>query len=86
MKTIAIIPSRYGSSRFSGKPLASIKGKPMIQHVYENVKKVTEDILAVEALQFIKSNRINNLPVVDDSMHLIGTITWQQIVRAGIVI
>lgn len=37
MKTIVIIPSRYGSSRFPGKPLALICGKPMIQHVYENV-------------------------------------------------
>lgn len=41
-KVIAIIPSRYGSSRFPGKPLALIKGKPMIQHVYENVKKVEQ--------------------------------------------
>lgn len=39
MKTIAIIPSRYGSSRFPGKPLALIAGKPMIQWVYENVSK-----------------------------------------------
>lgn len=31
----AIIPSRYGSSRFEGKPLAKIAGKPMIQWVYE---------------------------------------------------
>lgn len=52
----------------------------------KNPKTVTEDKLAVEALHFIKSKRINNLPVVDDNMHLIGTITWQQIVRAGIVI
>lgn len=37
MKVIAIIPSRYGSSRFPGKPLALIAGKPMIQWVYENV-------------------------------------------------
>ena len=37
MKTVVIIPSRYGSSRFPGKPLALICGKPMIQHVYENV-------------------------------------------------
>lgn len=36
----AIIPSRYGSSRFPGKPLAIIKDKPMIQWVYESVKKV----------------------------------------------
>ncbi|EGP4707114.1 3-deoxy-manno-octulosonate cytidylyltransferase [Enterococcus faecium] len=39
MKTIAIIPSRYGSSRFPGKPLAMISSKPMIQWVYENVSK-----------------------------------------------
>ena len=41
MKIIAMIPSRYGSVRFPGKPLALIKGKPMIQYVYENVKKVS---------------------------------------------
>jgi 3-deoxy-manno-octulosonate cytidylyltransferase (CMP-KDO synthetase) len=35
MKTIAFIPSRYGSTRFPGKPLALIAGKPMIQHVYQ---------------------------------------------------
>ena len=35
MKIVAIIPSRYGSTRFSGKPLACIHGRPMIQHVYE---------------------------------------------------
>lgn len=41
MKTLAIIPSRYGSSRFPGKPLAMILGKPMIQWVYENVSKAS---------------------------------------------
>ncbi|MBF0204094.1 MAG: 3-deoxy-manno-octulosonate cytidylyltransferase [Desulfamplus sp.] len=35
----AIIPSRYGSSRFEGKPLASVAGKPMIQRVYEQALK-----------------------------------------------
>lgn len=44
MKTIVIIPSRYGSSRFPGKPLAIINGKPMIQHVYENAKKAVSDV------------------------------------------
>ncbi|MHB8138422.1 MAG: 3-deoxy-manno-octulosonate cytidylyltransferase [Smithellaceae bacterium] len=34
---ICIIPSRYESSRFPGKPLADLCGKPMIQHVYERV-------------------------------------------------
>ncbi len=35
MNVILLIPARYGSSRFPGKPLAPINGKPMIQHVYE---------------------------------------------------
>ena len=38
-KIIAIIPARMGSSRFPGKPMKKINGKPMIQIVYENVKK-----------------------------------------------
>jgi 3-deoxy-manno-octulosonate cytidylyltransferase (CMP-KDO synthetase) len=37
MKVVCIIPSRYESSRFPGKPLADLCGKPMIQHVYEKV-------------------------------------------------
>lgn len=39
MKIVAIIPSRYGSTRFKGKPLALIAGKPMIQWVYDRSKK-----------------------------------------------
>lgn len=42
MKYIAIIPARYASTRFPGKPLAEIAGKPMIQHVYERVNGVFE--------------------------------------------
>jgi 3-deoxy-manno-octulosonate cytidylyltransferase (CMP-KDO synthetase) len=37
MKVVCIIPSRYQSSRFEGKPLADLCGKPMIQHVYDRV-------------------------------------------------
>lgn len=36
---VCIIPSRYESSRFPGKPLADLCGKPMIQHVYERVSQ-----------------------------------------------
>lgn len=39
MKSVGIIPSRYASSRFEGKALADILGKPMIQHVYERACK-----------------------------------------------
>ena len=38
-KIVCIIPSRYESSRFPGKALADLLGKPMIQHVYERVMK-----------------------------------------------
>lgn len=51
-----------------------------------NPKVITQDKLAVDALQYIKENSINNLPVVDRNNVLIGTITWQQIVKAGIVV
>jgi len=39
MNILALIPARMGSSRFPGKPLAKILGKPMVGHVYERVAK-----------------------------------------------
>ncbi len=39
MRTIGIIPARYGSTRFPGKPLADIRGRPMIWHVYQRCLK-----------------------------------------------
>lgn len=42
MKIIAVIPARYQSSRFEGKPLAEICGKLMIERVYLQAKKVEE--------------------------------------------
>lgn len=39
MKSVGIIPARYASTRFEGKALADILGKPMIQHVYERACK-----------------------------------------------
>ena len=39
MSVIAVIPARYASTRFPGKAIASIGGKPMIQHVYERVQE-----------------------------------------------
>lgn len=37
MKTIAVIPARMGSSRFPGKPIAQLLGRPMLEHVYKRV-------------------------------------------------
>lgn len=44
MKFTAIIPARYASTRFPGKPLALLSGKPIIQHVYEQVNQVIKDV------------------------------------------
>jgi 3-deoxy-manno-octulosonate cytidylyltransferase (CMP-KDO synthetase) len=51
MKILGIIPARYASSRFPGKPLVDIGGKSMIQRVYEQAKKcdhLTEVIVATD--------------------------------------
>ena len=37
-KVLGVIPARYASTRFPGKPLTLIDGKPMIQCVYDGVK------------------------------------------------
>ncbi|MCM1230999.1 MAG: 3-deoxy-manno-octulosonate cytidylyltransferase [Ruminococcus flavefaciens] len=64
---VAVIPARYQSSRFPGKPLARINGKPMIQWVYERVSDVqeisqvyvaTDDERIMECVQNFKGNAI----------------------------
>lgn len=45
MKFIGIIPARYASTRFPGKPLADLGGKPMIQRVYEQARKVLDTVI-----------------------------------------
>lgn len=49
-------------------------------------KTIKKDILAVQALHNLKESSINNYPVVDDEGHVEGVLTWQMIVKAGIVI
>jgi 3-deoxy-manno-octulosonate cytidylyltransferase (CMP-KDO synthetase) len=50
MKILGVIPARYASTRFPGKPLAMIKGKPMVQRVYEQASKanLTEVVVATD--------------------------------------
>ena len=45
LKTIAIIPARYASTRFPAKPLALLGGKMIVQRVYEQVAKVVERVV-----------------------------------------
>jgi len=51
VKIVGVIPARYASSRFEGKALADILGKPMVQHVYERAscaKTLNEVVIATD--------------------------------------
>ncbi|MBU0543741.1 MAG: 3-deoxy-manno-octulosonate cytidylyltransferase, partial [Proteobacteria bacterium] len=73
MKIIALIPARMGSSRFPGKPMAAILGKPMIGHVYERVAQSSMlDLTAVatcdrEIYDYIES--IGGVAVMTGNQH-----------------
>jgi 3-deoxy-manno-octulosonate cytidylyltransferase (CMP-KDO synthetase) len=71
MTVVCIIPSRYESSRFPGKPLADLCGKPMIRHVYERVLTstlvsfaavATDDRRIFEAVRGFGGNAIMTSP------------------------
>lgn len=71
MKVTLLIPARYGSSRFPGKPLAPINGKPMIQHVYEraslakglnNIYVATDDNRIKDAVEAFGGNVVMTNP------------------------
>lgn len=69
MEFLGIIPARYGSTRLEGKPLADIKGKPMIQWVYEKAGKAlkhvyvaTDDQRVFDAVQSFHGNVVMTSP------------------------
>ncbi len=57
MRIVGLIPARYGSTRFPGKPLALLQNKPMIQHVYERAKqsKILEEVVVATDDERIKT-------------------------------
>lgn len=60
MKSLAVIPARYASTRFPGKPLAILAGKPMIQHVWERCCKaegVDRTVVATEDERIVSACR-----------------------------
>jgi 3-deoxy-manno-octulosonate cytidylyltransferase (CMP-KDO synthetase) len=60
MKIIGIIPARYQSTRFPGKPLVDIAGKPMIQHVYERAlraQRLQRVLVATDDVRILDSVR-----------------------------
>ena len=85
MKIIGIIPARYSSTRFPGKPLADINGKSMIQHVYERAKKaqkLCDVIIAADDERIYECvKNFGGLPIMTDSDLPNGTARCEQAVR-----
>ena len=77
MKVLGVIPARYGSSRFPGKPLIDLKGKSMIQRVYEGAQKATLlDALVVatdDERIYQEVSRFGGQVLLTSSMHQSGT-------------
>lgn len=76
-KCYGIIPTRYASSRFKGKPLASILGKPMIWHVYTRARQCSEleqVVLATDDDRIFTAAQELDIPVLMTSTdHSCGT-------------
>ncbi len=85
MKAVAIIPARYGSTRFEGKPLADILGKPMIQRVYEGVRQsklIDEVIVATDDQRIVEGvQRFGGKGVMTSPDHFTGTDRVAEVAR-----
>jgi 3-deoxy-manno-octulosonate cytidylyltransferase (CMP-KDO synthetase) len=93
MKITAIIPARYGSTRFEGKPLVDILGKPMIQWVYEGVcqsKLIGEVIVATDDLRIQEAVQgFGGKAVMTSPDHFTGTDRVAEVaqkLRSGIIV
>lgn len=75
MKFIGIIPARYASTRFEGKPLADLGGKSVIEHVYTRVKTVIDDaVVATDDLRIFDAvTAFGGKAVMTSSRHRSGT-------------
>lgn len=79
-----IIPARYASSRFPGKPLVDLNGKPMIQVVYEHVAAAGLDVTAVATDDRRIADAValfGGTTVMTSSNHLSGTDRCEEAAR-----
>ncbi|WP_059041770.1 3-deoxy-manno-octulosonate cytidylyltransferase [Paenibacillus rubinfantis] len=85
MKIIGVIPARYKSSRFEGKPLADICGKPMVWWVYEQalkVKELTEVYVATDDSRiYNKCVELNINVIMTSESHPTGTDRVGEVAR-----
>jgi len=86
MRILGIIPARYGSSRFPGKPLIDLKGKTMIQRVVEGAAKsslLTDLIVATDDARIVNAvEGFGGKVRITDSGHPTGTDRCAEIVRS----
>jgi 3-deoxy-manno-octulosonate cytidylyltransferase (CMP-KDO synthetase) len=77
MTSMVIIPARYDSTRFPGKPLYLLRGKPLIQHVYENSKHadLVDDVVVATDSETIFERVLSfgGKAVMTDKTHPSGT-------------
>lgn len=77
MNILGVIPARYESTRFPGKPLALINGKTMIQRVYEQViktSKITDVIIATDDIRIMENvSGFGGKAMLTSKSHLNGT-------------
>lgn len=87
MKFIAIIPARYASTRFPGKPLAQLGGKSVIRRVYEQACKVLDDVVVATDDQRIMDevSSFGGKSVMTSANHKSGTDRcWEAYQKSGI--
>lgn len=75
LRFVGIIPARYASTRFPGKPLVDIGGKTMIQRVYDQVSKVLDDVYVATDDQriFDKVRSFGGKVIMTSDAHRSGT-------------
>ncbi|NIO09889.1 MAG: 3-deoxy-manno-octulosonate cytidylyltransferase [Deltaproteobacteria bacterium] len=85
MTVVAIIPARFGSTRFPGKPLASIGGKPMVQHVYESASRppgLDQVLVATDDRRILDTVRgFGGKAVLTSAHHASGTDRLAEVAR-----
>jgi 3-deoxy-manno-octulosonate cytidylyltransferase (CMP-KDO synthetase) len=85
MSVIVVIPARYSSTRFPGKPLAPLKGIPMIEHVYRNslnARLADEVIVATDSETILqKVLSFGGKAVMTSPHHVSGTDRIAEVVR-----
>jgi 3-deoxy-manno-octulosonate cytidylyltransferase (CMP-KDO synthetase) len=85
LAAVAIIPARYQSTRFPGKPLANETGKYLIQHVYDNVllaRKLSKVIVATDDQRIFDAVRsFGGAVVMTRSDHVCGTDRIAEVAR-----